>query len=129
MTLDDARAELLTLADEFDRVVQVVSSQDGESTERQKRRAAALRLVLDALPTREHATTLECPCCGDDGAVADANGEFHDGQRLVCGCNGLVSVDADDVYISIGIDPCPDGALCHEPSTARALGRDTETPR
>ena len=53
MTLDDARAELLTLADELDCVVQIVSSQDGESTERQKRRAAALRFVLDALPTRE----------------------------------------------------------------------------
>ncbi len=23
---------------------------------------------------------LECPCCGDDGAESDANGEFYDGQ-------------------------------------------------
>jgi hypothetical protein len=40
--------------------------------------------------------TLECPCCGDDGAYADPNGQFADGQPLVCGCDGHVTVDEDD---------------------------------
>lgn len=38
---------------------------------------------------------LECPCCGDDGAVSNDRGEFYDGQGLICGCNGSVSVDED----------------------------------
>jgi hypothetical protein len=51
--------------------------------------------------------TLECPCCGDDGAVADADGLFHDEQPLTCGCPGLVHVDDDgDVWINNGDDPC-----------------------
>jgi hypothetical protein len=54
--------------------------------------------------------TLECPCCGDDGAVADADGLFHDGQALICGCNGLVSVDEDDgPWINNLDEPCPKG--------------------
>ena len=45
---------------------------------------------------------LECPCCGDDGAVSDAAGFFHDGQPLICGCSGCVSVDEDgDAWINV----------------------------
>lgn len=52
-------------------------------------------------------TTLECPCCGDDGAVSK-DGLFHDGQSLVCGCVGWVSVDENgDVWINNGDDQCP----------------------
>jgi hypothetical protein len=58
----------------------------------------------------EDRPTLECPCCGDDGAVADADGLFHDGQALICGCNGLVSVDEDDgPWINNLDEPCPKG--------------------
>lgn len=91
MTLDDARAELLTLAGELDRVVQVVSSQDGESTERQKCRAAALRLVLDALPTREQLKALEWS--------ADA---LCEGDQIcpVCLQNRHERVHADDCWLA-----------------------------
>jgi len=45
---------------------------------------------------------LECPCCGAEGAVSDADGLFHDGQLLICGCSGLVSVEEDgDVWINV----------------------------
>ena len=51
---------------------------------------------------------LECPCCGDDGAASDENGEFYDGQVLICGCPGWVSVDEDDdPWINNGDAPCP----------------------
>ena len=40
--------------------------------------------------------TLECPCCGDIGATADADGMFFDGQPLECGCPGHVAVDDAD---------------------------------
>lgn len=56
--------------------------------------------------------TLECPCCGDDGAVS-ANGEFYDGQSLICGCVGSVSVDEDgEAWINAGDEECPPTALC-----------------
>jgi hypothetical protein len=57
---------------------------------------------------------LECPCCGDDGALSDAEGYFADGQPLICGCAGSVSVDEDGCWINISDDPCPPGAKCHE---------------
>ena len=53
-------------------------------------------------------TTLECPCCGCEGAESDDKGRFHDGQALICGCPGWVSVDSDDgqAWINNGDDPC-----------------------
>lgn len=51
--------------------------------------------------------TLECPCCGDDGAVSE-EGCFYDGQPLICGCPGLVRVEEDgDVWINNFDQPCP----------------------
>jgi hypothetical protein len=50
--------------------------------------------------------TLECPCCGDDGAVADQQGLFYDGQPLVCGCPGWVTVDDDCAWINNGDEEC-----------------------
>ena len=50
---------------------------------------------------------LECPCCGDDGAVADEEGCFTDGQPLICGCPGWVSVDSEnEPIINNGDEPC-----------------------
>lgn len=50
---------------------------------------------------------LECPCCGDTGAVADRDGCFEDGQSLICGCPGQVSVDSEEpAWINNGDDPC-----------------------
>jgi len=50
---------------------------------------------------------LGCPCCGDDGAVADERGEFRDEQPLVCGCPGHVCVEEDgDVWINNFDAPC-----------------------
>ena len=47
-------------------------------------------------------TFIECPCCGDVGAESNAEGYYHDGQELVCGCAGLVSCDCETPpYISI----------------------------
>ncbi len=59
-------------------------------------------------------TYLECPCCGGDGAVSDGDGLFSDGQTLVCGCPGWVSVDADgdeEPWINNGDARC---AKCQE---------------
>ena len=50
-------------------------------------------------------TTLECPSCGEDGAYSDPDGNFYDEQELVCGCDGWVTVDEDDVYIYIEEEP------------------------
>jgi hypothetical protein len=57
---------------------------------------------------------LECPCCGDDGAVSDADGLFYDGQPLICGCAGSISVDEEDAWINNGDEECPEGAKCRE---------------
>ena len=58
-------------------------------------------------PTDEtdDAMNLECPCCGD---VA-AEGIVNDGDPLICGCNGQVSLDAESPpYISCwDEEPCP----------------------
>jgi len=63
---------------------------------------------------------LECPCCGDDGAVSDREGWFHDGQALLCGCSGWVSLDEDgDAWINNGDEPCPLDAKCRR-DAARA---------
>ncbi len=57
---------------------------------------------------------LECPCCGCDGAKSDADGYFTDGQPLLCGCSGWVSVSEDDVFINNGDEACPPMARCRE---------------
>lgn len=54
-------------------------------------------------------TFLECPCCGDDGAESDRDGVFEDGQLLICGCAGWVSLDTEsEPWINNGDDgpPC-----------------------
>lgn len=53
-------------------------------------------------------TYLECPCCGGEGAPADRDGMFSDGDPLVCGCPGWVCVDEDgDCWINNGDEDCP----------------------
>lgn len=53
-------------------------------------------------------TYLECPCCGDNGAASDGEGCFYDGQGLICGCLGWVSVDEDgEAWINTGDEKCP----------------------
>ena len=39
---------------------------------------------------------LECPCCGEEGAEADEDGLFTDGQPLICGCAGCVTCDSEN---------------------------------
>ncbi len=58
-------------------------------------------------------TYLECSCCGGDGAASDGEGVFFDGQTLICGCPGWVSVDAeeDNPWINNGDAPC---VLCEQ---------------
>ena len=51
-------------------------------------------------------TTLECPCCGNDGADSDEMGMYYDQQELICGCVGHVVVDEDDVWINTSECPC-----------------------
>ena len=54
-------------------------------------------------------TYLECPCCGDNGAASDGEGCFVDGQALICGCPGWLSVDSDgdeDPWINNGDAEC-----------------------
>jgi hypothetical protein len=52
---------------------------------------------------------LECPCCGDDGAESYSDeGWFYDGQALICGCVGWVTVEENgEAWINNGDDPCP----------------------
>lgn len=51
-------------------------------------------------------STLECPCCGDDGAES-IEGEFTDGQALICGCPGWVSIEPDgEAWINNGDAVC-----------------------
>jgi hypothetical protein len=51
--------------------------------------------------------TVECPCCGDDGAVGDVHGRFWDEQPLTCGCPGHVCVEEDgDVWVNNGDEFC-----------------------
>ena len=52
---------------------------------------AGARAALSPTPPQPTAT-LECPCCGD---VA-AEGFVNDGDPLICGCNGIVSMDAEN---------------------------------
>ena len=61
---------------------------------------------------------LECPCCGGEGAYPDKDGLYHDGQSVVCGCPGMVSIDEDDgPWINIDADrPCE---RCNPPSRRR----------
>ena len=50
-------------------------------------------------------TYLECPSCGDEGAESDRHGIFVDGQRLICGCAGVVLVSEDEEpHISVDED-------------------------
>lgn len=52
---------------------------------------------------------LECPCCGDVGVEPNAEGDYVDGQTLICGCPGWVSVsDGEDesCWINNGDEPC-----------------------
>ncbi len=54
-------------------------------------------------------TYLECPCCGAEGAESNERGLYYDGQPLTCGCNGIVSCDAEsDAYVSVDDCPCED---------------------
>lgn len=53
------------------------------------------------------AATLECQCCGCEGATAGVGGLFIDGQRLKCGCPGWVSIDEEDgAWINNGDERC-----------------------
>jgi hypothetical protein len=54
------------------------------------------------------AVYLECPCCGCEGAAGNGAGWFYDGQALICGCPGSVSLDEDgEAWINNGDGPCP----------------------
>ena len=53
--------------------------------------------------TDELVRYIECPCCGCEGAEADADGMFTDGQPLICGCDGHVTCDREtdpDIWVS-----------------------------
>ena len=50
--------------------------------------------------------SLECSCCGGDGAYGDAHGLFYDGQPLVCGCVGHVCVEEDDIWVNASECDC-----------------------
>ena len=54
-------------------------------------------------PSTPEEWTLECCCCGDDAAI----GEVYDGQPLLCGCKGHVSVDTEsEPYVLISEEGC-----------------------
>jgi hypothetical protein len=52
---------------------------------------------------------IECPCCG----WVAAEGVCQDGQHLLCGCNGFVSLCSEtEPYIVIMDEDCPPTAKC-----------------
>ena len=51
-------------------------------------------IAMPAKPMRVQ--YLECPCCGNEGAEADKDGLFTDGQPLICGCTGCVTCDSEN---------------------------------
>lgn len=66
---------------------------------------------------------LECPCCGCEAKMGDADGKFWDGDASDCGCAGWVSVDegreaADGgplAYFNLDDSrECPPHARCRE---------------
>ncbi len=59
---------------------------------------------------------LECPCCGDAGAVPNARGLYWDGQPLLCGCYGSVSCDSEtDPWINDNCSCAGDGYVTDWP--------------
>lgn len=69
---------------------------------------AAESLDPRASDRRAEMSYIECPCCGEEGAYSDGNGEYFDGQSLICGCPGIVSADSEeDPWINNGEEPCP----------------------
>lgn len=69
--------------------------------------AAVKEASAKAIAAHRAKETLECPCCGDDGAYANAAGEFADGQALTCGCPGWVTVEEEgEAWINNGDAPC-----------------------
>lgn len=62
---------------------------------------------MTLLPLSEFVLTLDCPCCGADVAArADDDGYFYDGQLLLCGCKGHVSMDAEDLDPFVSVSEC-----------------------
>lgn len=58
--------------------------------------------------------TIDCPCCGNEGAKADAEGYFTNGQGLICGCRGSVVCDSEtEPYVQA--DKCD----CHDREAAQ----------
>lgn len=52
-------------------------------------------------------TYLECPCCGEEGAMSSPDGRFEDEQPLICGCPGHVSINDDgETWIDNGEGFC-----------------------
>jgi len=59
-----------------------------------------LRTILKEWPS------LECPCCGEEAAMA---AYFQEGDETICGCGGIVTVgDPEErAYITLPDEPCP----------------------
>jgi len=51
-------------------------------------------------------TTLECPCCGNDGAESDRHGRYRDGQLLICSCEGHVMCCSEEAPRVWTADDC-----------------------
>lgn len=63
-------------------------------------RVADLQAALRKWPS------LDCPCCGEEGAWAKY---FEDGQPTTCGCGGTVVADGEGAHITIddSDEECP----------------------
>ncbi len=47
-------------------------------------------------------------------AATSEQGEYYDGQPLICGCSGNVSVDGEETWINTGNEECPETASCYD---------------
>ena len=73
--------------------------------EQLRRENARLRAAL---------VTLECPCCGNVGAIATY---FEDGQETICGCGGTVFADGDAYIV---VSECGNAACAADESASPA---------
>lgn len=58
---------------------------------------------------------IECPCCGWAAAISDNENSIYDGQPLLCGCAGWMSVDTETLDVVIDeTTECPPNARCKD---------------
>ena len=101
VALDDAWA-----AEEHRRVTMLADIQAlaARAEQSERERDEALARVAELTATLQKIPSLECPCCGEEGAWPTM---FADEQPLTCGCPGMVAANENGANIILSDEPCP----------------------